>query len=66
MLCTSHLKDDLLNKAANENIFIQNSQGKIGEFLNTVSDVDRTMQKYEKIAFLHCLTALKKSVCLIP
>ena len=36
-------------KAANENIFIQNSQGKIGEFLNTVSDVDRTMQKYEKM-----------------
>jgi hypothetical protein len=36
-------------KAANENTFIQNSQGKIGEFLNTVSDADRSMAKYEKL-----------------
>jgi hypothetical protein len=36
-------------KAANENTFIQNSQGKIGEFLNTVSDADRSMLKYEKL-----------------
>jgi len=36
-------------KAANENTFIQNSQGKIGEFLNTVSDADRSMLKYEKM-----------------
>lgn len=36
-------------KAANENTFIQNSQGKIGEFINTVSDADRSMLKYEKL-----------------
>jgi hypothetical protein len=36
-------------KAANENVFIQNSRGNIGEFLNTVSDADRSMLKYEKL-----------------
>lgn len=36
-------------KAANENTFIKNSQGKIGEFINTVSDEDRSMLKYEKM-----------------
>lgn len=36
-------------KASNENVFIQNSRGNIGEFLNTVSDPDRSLLKFEKM-----------------
>jgi hypothetical protein len=36
-------------KAANENFFIQNSKGNIGDFINTVPDPDRSMLKFEKM-----------------
>lgn len=36
-------------KAANENVFIQNSKGNVGEFINTVSEPDRSMLKFEKM-----------------
>jgi hypothetical protein len=36
-------------KASNENVFIQNSRGNVGDFINTVSDPDRSMLKFEKM-----------------